>query len=255
MQPRGHRRPVSLPRRFMGDLVHFAHKVPLTTMQRTMKLAAVAEARAEARPRPGWCSLFIRTYGLVATRWPELRSAYMPWPWPHFYEHPHSVAAVAIERRLGDENGVFFAHIRAPENQSLEVIESHLTRFKNEPIEQMALFRRILKTSRLPLLLRRLVWWYGLYTSGYRRACHFGTFGISVVSALGASGLDLCTPLTTGLNYGVLTSAGDLDVRLTYDHRAFDGGTAARVLADMEAELRGTILAELRSLRVLRRAA
>lgn len=220
-----------------------------------MSLAEVAEARAQARPRPGWCALFVRAFGLVAQRRPELRWAYIPWPWPHFYEHPHNVAAVAVERRIGNEDAFLIAHLRSPETQSLESIEAHLTRCKNEPIERIALFRRILKTSRLPLLLRRLVWWFGLNTSGYRRACHFGTFSISVVSSLGASGLDLLTPLSTGLNYGVLREDGKLDVRLTYDHRVFDGGTAARVLGAMEDVLNGTILDELRRMQTLRIAA
>ena len=63
--------------------------------------------------------------------------------------------------------------------------------------------------------------------------------------------MDLLTPLTTGLNYGVVSADGSVDVRLTYDHRVLDGGTAARALADMEAVMNGPILAELNGLHVL----
>jgi hypothetical protein len=87
-----------------------------------------------------------------------------------------------------------------------------------------------------------------LYTSGRRRAGHIGTFGVSVTSGLGASGLDLLTPLTTGLNYGVVSADGSVDVRLTYDHRVLDGGTAARALADVETAMNGMILAELKGM-------
>ena len=68
------------------------------------------------------------------------------------------------------------------------------------------------------------------------------------MSALGASGLSLLTPVSTGINYGVLAADGSLDVRLTYDHRVFDGGTAARTLLETEAVLNGPILAELQAL-------
>lgn len=241
----GRRLSLSLPRRFIGDLVHFARRVPLSTMQRTMRLADVAAARAANVPRRGWCSLFLKAYALTALGRPVLRRSYIPWPRPHLYEHPHSVAAVAIERSYEGEDGVFFAHVRGPENQSLDAISAHLRRCKEEPIESIALFRRILATSRWPLPVRRLLWWLGLNTSGYRRSCHLGTFGISVLSGLGASGLDLLTPLTTGVNYGVLQPDGRLDVRLTYDHRVLDGCTAARALADVEEMLKGPILDEL----------
>jgi hypothetical protein len=247
-QPVGRRVAVSLPRRFIGDLVHFALKVPLCTMQRTMQLGAVAEARVRAEPRPGWCTLFTKAYGLVAVKRPELRWAYVPLPWAHFYEHPYSIASIAVERRFGDEDAVLFTHIRGPENQELMAIEGYLQRCKTEPIDSIPLFRRALKTSRWPLPLRRLLWWFGLNLSGHRRACHLGTFGISVVSALGASGLSLLTPVSTGINYGVLNADGSLDVRLTYDHRVIDGGTAARALLETEAALNGQILNELHQL-------
>jgi hypothetical protein len=247
-QPVGRRVAVSLPRRFIGDLVHFALKVPLCTMQRTMQLAAVAEARLRVQPRPGWCTLFTKAYGLVAVQRPQLRWAYVTWPSAHFYEHPYSIASIAIERKYGNEDAVLFTHIRGPENQGLMAIEGYLQHCKTDPIDDIPLFRRALKTSRWPLPLRRALWWFGLNLSGHRRACHLGTFGVSVVSALGASGLSLLTPVSTGLNYGVLNADGSLDVRLTYDHRVIDGGTAARALLETEAELQGQILDELRRL-------
>jgi hypothetical protein len=224
-QPVGRRMPVSLARRFIGDLVHFAHKVPLCTLERTMRLGAVAAARLWADPRPGWCALFTKAYGLAAVNRPELRWAYIPYPQPHFYEHPYSVGSVAIERRIGNEDAVLFTHLRGPENQALLAIEAHLRRAKEDPIDSLPLFRRALKTSRWPAPLRRLVWWFGLNFSGHRRACHLGTFSVSVISAFGAWSVNLLTPVSTGINYGVLTPDGSLEVRLTYDHRVIDGGT------------------------------
>jgi hypothetical protein len=247
-QPIGRRVPLSLPRRFMSDLAYFGHETPLCTAQRTMQLAPLVAARSVASPRPGWCAIFTRAYGLVAAKRPELRWAYIPLPWAHFYEHPYSIACVAIERDYGSEKAVFFGHIRAPETQSLTAIEEHLHRYKEAPIEEIALFRRVLYTCRLPVLLRRLLWRFGISTSGHRRSRFLGTFGVSVTSSLGASTQQLLTPISTALNYDLLAADGSLAVRLTYDHRVIDGGTAARTLAELEEVLNGTILDEVRSL-------
>ncbi len=240
--------PLSLPRRFVSDLVYFSKLAPLTTMQRTMRLPAVVEARQRLQPRPGWCALFTKAYSFVAAQRPPLRRAYIPWPWPHFYEHPISIASVAVERRYGDEDAVFFAHLRSPHEHALTAIEAYLERWKTAPIESIAMFRRSLQASRLPRPLRRALWRFGLYTSGYRRARRLGTFGVSATAGLGASSIDLLTPLTTALNYGVVAADGSVDVRLTYDHRVLDGGTAARALADMEDVINGAVLTELKSL-------
>ena len=101
--------------------------------------------------------------------------------------------------------------------------------------------------SSLPRPLRRLIWWLGLFADGAHRANFFGTFGISVVASLGAAGLHILSPLTTTLNYGPFDDEGEIDVRLTYDHRVLDGANAARAIGALEAALLGPILEELRA--------
>jgi hypothetical protein len=237
--------PLSPPRRFVGDLVHFAKKVPTVPMQRRMALADVVGAREVASPRPSWCAIFTKAFAIVASRRPEFRRAYIPFPWPHLYEHPQSIASVGIEREYQGEMAVFFAHVRAPDQQSLSAIHEHLRRCKDEPVESIGLFRRILQMGRLPRPLRRFLWWYGLNTSGRQRAKRLGTFGISVTAGLGAAALHQLSPLTTALNYGVFGADGELDVRLIYDHRVLDGATVARALVQLEEVLHGEIVVEL----------
>jgi len=248
-QPVGRTLPLSLPRRFIGDLVHFAHRVPTVPVERHMNLAAVVAARQAASPRPGWCALFTKAYGFVAAAHPELRRAYLAFPRPRLYEHPVNVASVAVERRLGDEDAVLFAHVNSPEKLGLRQLDAQLRRFKEQPVEQVGSFRRALKISRLPRPLRRLVWRVGLHTWGRKRAHYLGTFGVSVYAGLGAASLHPLSPLTTTLNYGVIAADGTVDVRLIYDHRVMDGATVARALADLERVLTCEILAELRYLR------
>jgi hypothetical protein len=243
--PLGRNLPLSPPRRFICDLLRHAQAVPTVPVQRRMNIAAAAEARAAALHRPSWCTIFTKAYALVAAARPELRRAYVPFPWPHLYEHPHSVASVAIERRWGDEDGVLFAHFRAPEKQGLLKLDRALRRYQKAPVDSVGLFRRIVKLTNLPWPLRPLAWWLTLHTSGYRRARQMGTFAVSVYSALGCESLHPLSPLTTTLNYGVIGRRGGVTARLIYDHRVLDGSAVARALIDLEEALNGPLAAEL----------
>jgi hypothetical protein len=251
VQPAGRNLPLSLPRRFIGDLVHFARRVPSVPVERRMDLAAVLAARRLAQPRPSWCAIFTRAYSFVAAACPELRRAYLSFPRPHLYEHPANVASIAVERRLGDEDAVLFGHLKSPEKLSLLELDTQLRQWKEQPIERIGSFRRVLRLSRWPWPLRRLIWWIGLNCIGRKRAHYFGTFGVSVYSGLGAASLHPLSPLTTTLNYGVIDPDGCVDVRIAYDHRVLDGATIARALEELERVLKCEILTELRYLRAV----
>jgi hypothetical protein len=248
-QPSGRNLRLSLPRRFICDLLHFARQVPSVPVQRRLDLAAVVAARQAATPRPSWAVIFTKAFGFVATARPELRRAYLSFPTPHLYEHPINVASVAIERRLGDEDGVLFGHIAGPERHSLTELDQRIRAFKDMPLERIGSFRHALRMSALPRPLRRLAWWFGLNVWGRKRAHYFGTFGISTYAGLGAASLHPLSPLTTALNYGVIDPDGGVDVRIIYDHRVMDGSTVARALQDLERVMQCEILAELRYLR------
>jgi len=184
----------------------------------------------------------------VAAARPEFRRAYLSFPWPHLYEHPIAVASIAIERRYGEEEAVFFAPFRNPEQKALLELDAELNRLKELPIDDVSSFRRALSISRLPWPLRRLVWWVGLNVWGRKRAHYMGTFGVSVYAGLGAASLHPLSPLTTALNYGQIDADGSVDVRLIYDHRVVDGATVARALQALEQALKSEILTELRQL-------
>jgi hypothetical protein len=238
--------PLSLSRRLICDLMHSARKVPTVPVERRMNLATVVAARRQAAPRPSWCALFTKAFAFVAAARRELRRAYLAFPWPHLYEHPTSVASIAIERQLHGEDVVLFAPLRDPVSHGLQELDARLRWYKDAAIEKITPFRRALAISSLPLPLRRFVWWFGLNVWGRKRANYMGTFGVSVYSALGAASLHPLSPLTTVLNYGVIDANGQVDVRLVYDHRVLDGATVARALEDLEKVLTCEILAELR---------
>jgi hypothetical protein len=252
--PAGRSLPLTIPRRLICDLLHFARKVPTVPVQRVIDVADVAEARSQLASRPSWCAVLTKAYAVVAARVPELRRAYLPFPRPRLYEHPTSVASVAVERQYQGEPAVFFGHLRCPDQQSVTHVDRHLRHFKEAPVESIGGYRRALRVSRLPRPLRRLAWGVGLNWSGGTRARYLGTFGVSAYSSLGAESLHPLSPLTTTLNYGVIGGDGRVTVRVVYDHRVLDGATVARALGQLQEVLSRDLLAELRAERTRRAA-
>lgn len=246
--PRGRTLRLTPARRFICDLVHFARKIPSVPVQRRMALAPLARARGAAATRISWCALFVRAYALTCARVPELRRAYLSWPYARLFEAAETVASVAIEREVDGETAVLFAHLRGPETKTLPELEMHLQRYKSEPVRSFGIFRRALFVSKFPQWLRRLLWWANLDWSGRLKAKRFGTFGISVYAGLGAASLHPLSPLTTTLNYSPADEEGRMEVRIIYDHRVMDGATVARALALLEEILLTEVLGELHQL-------
>ena len=244
---RGRMIPLSLSRRFVIDLLYFARGIPTVPVQKRMSLGALAAARAACRERPRWTAIFTKAYALTAREFPEFRRAYVKIPWPHLYEYSASNATVMIERDYRGEPGLFPISIKEPARQSLREIGRQLEHVSTAPVEEIKDFRRMIQFTRLPRPLRRAFWWICL-NIGRQRGNYFGTFGVSVYSALHAESLHPLSPLTTLLNYGVMSSDGVLDVRIIYDHRVMNGATVARALARLEEILNSAILEEVRAL-------
>ena len=204
-QVTGQRMPLPLPRRWIADLLHAGRRIPTVTVERTVNVSAVAAARRRLAHPPAWVLLFTKAYAVVAAHRPELRRAYMPFPWPHFFQADESVATVAVEREYKGEPAVFFGHIRHPDQQPIRQLIQHLHRWRTHPVEHIRSFDRLIRYSRLPASLRRLAWWYAANVSQRWRMRVFGTFGVSVTAGDGATALNLISPLTTSVNYGLLT--------------------------------------------------
>lgn len=245
--PRGHTIPLSPPRRLMCDLLHFSRRVPLVAIERQFRLPALVAARQAADPRPSWFTLFLKAYAVVCGRRPELRRSYLSFPRPRLFQHPCTVASLAVAREVDGEDAVLVYHIRRPEGLSLAAIDERIRRARTAPVEDVGTYRRQLRLARLPGPVRRAVWWGGLNVSGDWRARYAGTFGVTGVAALGAASLHTLSPLTTTLTYGVFAADGTVPVRLFYDHRVLDGVRPAEALGEMEKVLNGPIAEELYS--------
>jgi hypothetical protein len=245
---------LSRPRRFLTDLLHFAAKIPTVPVQRRMALGDVAAARNEIPNRPSWPAIFLKAYAQVARDVPHLRRAYVALPWPHLVEYPKTIASLAVERQYDDEPCVFFGRIGDPDRLSLAELHARVRHLAEAPLDAVGSFRQMLTFAAIPRPLRRALFWLGLNLPGTRPG-KFGTFGLSVYSSLKAESLHPISPLTTTFNYGVIDPDGTVWVRLVYDHRVFDGATAARALDRLEAVLTGPILSELHTMASMARVA
>jgi hypothetical protein len=246
-EPKGRYYPLTGPRTFIGDLVHFAHKVPSAPVSRLFDVSSLFGPRQDHPARPSWVCLFMKAYALVGAAHAPLRRAYLEFPWPRLYEHPWMNCALAIEREFRGEAGVFVGIFRAPEQQRLAQIQEALAWYKNEPLEKVGFYRQALRFSQIPTPVRRWFWWGTLNLSGYKRCKRFGTFGLSSYGNLGAENLHPISPLTTTLTYGPIDPAtGRVVVKLIYDHRVLDGAYIARRLRDIEEALKTSIRDELR---------
>jgi len=209
-----------------------------------MNLAAVSNARQLCPDRPSWPAIFAKGFALLASEFPELRRGYCKFPYPHLFEWPATVANVAIEREIHGERAVLPFRIKNPAALPVAEMTRLIRVAATAPIDEVKDFRRALRLTGLPHLVRRVVWWFVLHV-GRQRANYFGTFGVTAYPALGAESLHPLSPLTVTLTYGLVGDEGGVDVRLVYDHRVLDGGTVARAFVRFEQILNTSIRDEI----------
>ncbi|UWU90373.1 acyltransferase [Bradyrhizobium sp. CB1015] len=243
---RGTPKTISLRRRLICDLMHASMGVPFVSLARSLNIRPLLEARADATAPAGWAAMFVKAFALVAKDEPILRTVYTKWPWPALYELPKSVATVAIARVDDGEECVLPQRIAAPEALSLAAVDAEIRRGKTAPIEDVPMFRKIMRATRLPLPLRRLSWAVGL-NFGRQRGNWFGSFAVSSVAAYGGGELHPITPGPFVVSYGLVEPDQTIHVVIRWDHRVTDAAPIARVLTRLEQVLNTEIAAELRA--------
>jgi hypothetical protein len=228
------------------DVLHFSRNIPSFPAEKSVELKAVAEKRAAASPRISWAVLFAKAFALVARELPELRRSYLRWPLPHFYQHAGSVATIAVNRQVADEDRLFWGQLQRPETTPLARLQQQLTWYQRAPVEQV--FKRQLWFSRFPGWLRRCIWFHRIHLAPKNRARRLGTFGLSVLASHGVFNRYHPHFLTCSLTYGPLNKSHEMLVTLLCDHRVLDGITAARALCRLEEILHTAIAWELTSM-------
>jgi hypothetical protein len=238
---------LSLPRLWMREVVRFGNKFAIG-LSASVRVSAVVEARRKHQPLISWSAILIKAMALTSRKWPELRRAYITFPWPHLYEHPHCVASVVVEREWHGERAVFFDQIPAPENQSLREIDRVVESLKDLPIENVGGYRRLLRITRYPWPLRRLMWLVALYGAGRMKSKYFGTVSINSIPSRHLRITQSATPVSVSFVYAPAGPDGRMPLQIFFDHRVTDGQNLHRVVADMEAILNRDIVDELNAL-------
>src|SRR5579864_4147798 len=139
---RGTKRKISLPRRFIVDLMHASVRVPAISFSRPLDIGPFMAARAKAKSPPGWAAVFVKAFAIVAQDEPVLRTLYVKLPWPHFFELPRSVAMVAVARVEDGEECILPEKIPAPEQRPLIEIDAQIHRAKDAPLADIPAFRK-----------------------------------------------------------------------------------------------------------------
>lgn len=220
--------------------------VPFVSLSRSIAIGPLLDARAATACPPGFAALFVKAFALVARDEPVLRTLYVKWPWPCFYELPRSVATVTIARVENGEDCVLPQRIAGPENMTLAEIDAMIRQGKEAPLGDVPMFRKIMRATRLPLPLRRLCWAVGL-NFGRQRGNWFGSFAVSSVAAYGGGELHPITPGPFIVSYGVVEPDQTIHVVIRWDHRVTDAAPIAGVLTRLEQVLNTEIAAELRA--------
>jgi hypothetical protein len=236
--------PLSPARKMVLEILHHGRKVPSLPLSKRMRVRELAEAR-QAGAHVSWTAIFMKAYGLVAQRRPELRRAFIPYPWARLYEHPVSCCGLVLEREQDGEPIVVGGKLRAPETRPLTEIDDHLRLLRSAPLHEISDFRQWLRLGRFPGFVRRFLFWRTLYFSGVKRAKRFGTFAISSLGSHGVEQHHPISPLTTYLTFGPISPAGEVEVKIIYDHRVMDGRSVARCLCELEETLNTRIAEEL----------
>jgi len=233
-------------RRLTIDLLHYRAKVPTCAHDRCCDFRRVAEARERCPIRVSWSIIFIKAFGLVAARYPALRQMYLPFPWPHIYQHPTSVAMVATHREFLGEPWLFWSRFNRPEGRPLLELQTALDRYQTAPVEEV--FPWQWQLSGLPMPVRRLLWSWTFHVGGPARARRAGTFFLTTIAGFGAEIQHPPAFLTANATYGPIDEHGKSRVTIAYDHRLMDGRLVANILADIEVALSGPLATELESI-------
>lgn len=245
---RGRHMRLSLPRRWMTDILAASRTVPVIAAERTIRVSSAVAARRRMAGPPGWGALILKAYALAAVERRELRWIYLTLPRPHIYEHPCSIVTVVMEREWRGETCLFFDQIIAPETKPIIEIDATIGGLRRNRIESIGGYRRLIRFSKLPVFLRRPAWWVGLRCSGYLHARYFGTFSVNTIGLPRAGVVQTTTPLTLSITHMPLEPPGQIRICAAFDHRVIDGMVVGRALGEVEAIINDRLVPELRDL-------
>jgi len=244
----GKRIRLSNGRRLVEDVIRVAKNQPMGSLVRDLDLSQVARLRKQVHPRLSWNVLFMKAYSIVCAENSDLRSSYVPFPWPHLYLHDDNVCFLTISREYQGEMWLFFARFNTPENKSLLHLQQQFETYRNAPPETIKQFRHQITFSKYPFFVRRFVWWLLFTFFPKHRMNNMGTFGMNLSGfkdTIGAHGSMTLGPITTIIGVDLLPRRGISKFLYTFDHRVLDGKPAFDMIEELYKALKGPIADEL----------
>jgi len=238
---------LSAARGCVADVARLGRAIPLFPVERTMRLAELAEARAAATTRIGWAALVTKAYAVVARETPMLRTWLAGFVRPRLATCDRSVATLALNRVEDGADRLCWTRIAAPDALPLPEIQRLVDEAATKPLDEV--FSRQLELEGMPGCLRRTILRWNMRSTSPKRATRIGTFSLSTLAGLGATNRFHPTLCTTSLSYAPLEADGRCLVTLIADHRVLDGATVARALGRLEEVLARDMVAELTVLR------
>ncbi len=236
--------PIPLQRRWIIDTLRFAQKTPMVGGSGNMHVTAARAARRLRHPPISWDAIWVKAVAIAAARRPVLRTAYLPYPWPRFYVHPHAVATVAVERTWNGAPAVLFDCISDPAALSLEDIDRRLQALSQLPIESIGGFRRQIRIARWPWIARYAMGAIALWWSGRMRSEYIGTYyTMKALRRIHAE--SVISPISFMFYWNMPSASDDMPVRVFFDHCLCDASGAAWAANAIEDAMNGPIAAEL----------
>ena len=233
----------------VADLSWASLRVPRCVLAARLQLPRALAARAALpAPRPPWTAIFAKGFALLAEDHVVLRQLHATLPSPRLLRLEHAIGCVMVERRHEDEPTLTLARFVQPHAMPLTQLTALLSEAKTAPAEADKCFRRILRFTRLPWPLRRLMLRVGLCFAA-PLARYAGSFAVSTLGAQGARILDSVNILPVLITYGPIDAQGGVEVCFIFDHRVMDGADGAMALQGIQAMIEGPVADELDALR------
>lgn len=248
--PRGVRKKMTNDRVLVSDVVQLARSMPLAPLVRDADFQVVDRVRKSLQHKKvSWTVLMMKAYALVAQKRPEMRQIYVPFPWPHIYQHSENVAMLTVTRETLQGPRLFFARFNQPENLTLEDLQDRYDHIRRAPVREIKQFIHQRRFAKCPKMIRKMAWWSMTHLMPSKLAQQIGTFGMSLSQLERTYGVFHLGPTTTTLGYEHFAFRGKMRLTLTFDHRILDGKHVYDILNDLEFVLNGPLLEELYMMR------
>jgi hypothetical protein len=240
----GNRFKLSLARKAIIDFMYFSKTMSVNAVsaESYFQLDSLYQAKKTSSKNLSWYSIYIKAFGILSLKYPELRQSFFPIFLPHIFQYHLPSAMLAMERRMSGQTMVVYLKIDNPAVLELVEIEKRIKEAQRRPPDKIKSIRRFLKMMQLPFILRRMAWFLGLNFHGFKWR-YFGTFGVTGIGR-GVRSLNVKTPLPVTFIFDMSNEEKPL-FRLYWDHRIFDGVIVSKMMQDLERILNGQIVAEL----------